>query len=118
MAYAWEEDTSCQYLEVNEVIESTEYWNWTPSQKIDVTKWYLVFSPAQVTEHRKLGLEDQDVLQETKERFVKLKEKYPEVFSLNNQDIVRKNLVTMHVDTVDSPPICQKLYTLPLRHYS
>ena len=27
-------------------------------------------------------------------------------------------LVTMHVDTGDSPPICQKPYTLPLKHYS
>ena len=24
----------------------------------------------------------------------------------------------MHVDTGDNPPICQKLYTLPLKHYS
>ena len=24
----------------------------------------------------------------------------------------------MHVDTSDNPPICQKLYTLPLKHYS
>ena len=24
----------------------------------------------------------------------------------------------MHVDTGDSPPICQKPYTLPLKHYS
>ena len=33
MAYAWEEDKTCEYLEVNEVIESTEYRNWTPRQK-------------------------------------------------------------------------------------
>ena len=26
VAYGWEEDKSCEYLEVNEVIESTEYW--------------------------------------------------------------------------------------------
>ena len=50
--------------------------------------------------------------------FEKLKEDYPEVFSLNNQDIGHTQLVTMHVDTGDSPPICQKPYTLPLKHYS
>ena len=33
-------------------------------------------------------------------------------------DIGRTQLVTMHVDTGDSPPICQKPYTLPLKHYS
>ena len=30
MAYAQEEDKSCEYLKVNEVIESTEFRNWTP----------------------------------------------------------------------------------------
>ena len=56
--------------------------------------------------------------EETKLEFEKLKADYPEVFSLNNQDIGCTQLVTMHVDTGDSPPICQKPYTLPLKHYS
>ena len=64
-----------------------------------------------------MELRDQDVPKETKQEFEKLKD-YPEVFSLNNQDIGRTQLVTMHVDTGDSPPICQKPYTLPLKHYS
>ena len=51
-------------------------------------------------------------------RFDRLKwQKYPEVFSLNSQDIGHTTLVTMHVDTGDNPPICQKPYTLPLKHY-
>ena len=29
VAYAWEEDKTCKYVEVNEVIESTEFRNWT-----------------------------------------------------------------------------------------
>ena len=58
------------------------------------------------------------MLEETKREFDKLKKDYPEVFSLNNQDIGHTQLVTMHVDTGDSPPICQKPYTLPLKHYS
>ena len=53
--------------------------------------------------------------EETKREFKKLKADYPEVFSLNNQDIGCTQLVTMHVDTGDSPPICQKPYTLPLK---
>ena len=47
-----------------------------------------------------------------------MKVKYPEVFSLNNEDIGHTQLVTMDIDTGDSPPVCQKLYTLPLKHYS
>ena len=65
-----------------------------------------------------MELRDQDVPKETKQEFKKLKEDYPEVFSLNNQDIGHTQLVTMHVDTGDSPPFCQKPYTLPLKHYS
>ena len=65
-----------------------------------------------------MELRDQDVPKETKQEFEKLKEDFPEVFSLNNQDIGQTQLVTMHVDTGDSPPICQKPYTLPLKHYS
>ena len=37
---------------------------------------------------------------------------------MNSQDIGRTNLVTMHVNTVDSLPICQMPYTLLLKHYS
>ena len=65
-----------------------------------------------------MELRDQDVPEATRQEFEKLKEDYPEVFSLNNQDIGHTQLVTMHVDTGDSPPICQKPYTLPLKHYS
>ena len=63
-----------------------------------------MFSPAQVKEHHCVELKDQEILQETKERFEKLKEKYPKVFPVSSQDIRRTNLVTMHVDTGDNPP--------------
>ena len=39
-----------------------------------------------------MELRDQDVSKETKQEFEKLKEDYPEVFSLNNQDICRTQL--------------------------
>ena len=118
MAYAWEEDKTCEYLEVNEIVESAEFRNWTSTKGKSITESDLVFSPAQVTEHCHVELKDQDISQETKERFKKLKEKYPKVFLVSSQDIGHTNLVTMHVDTGDNPPICQKPYTLPLKHYS
>ena len=52
---------------------------------------------------------------ETKQQFEELK---AEVFSLNNEDIGHIQLVTMDIDTGDSPPVCKKPYTLPLKHYS
>ena len=109
---------TCEYLKVNEVIESTECRHWTPRQRKNIADLDLVFSPAQVTKHHHLELKDHKISQETKDRFVKLNEQYPEVFSLSSQDIGHTNLVTMHVNMADSPPICQKPNTLPLKHYS
>ena len=113
-----EEDKTCKYLEVNEIIELAEFKNWTSTKGKSIIESDLVFSPAQVTEHCHVELKDQDISQETRERFKKLKKNHPKVFSVSSQDIGCTNLVTMHVDTGDNPPICQKPYTLPLKHYS
>ena len=78
----------------------------------------LVYSPAQVTEHRRMELKDQDISEDTKRKFEELKVQFPKVFSLNNEDIGCTQLVTMDIDTGDSPPVCQKPYTLPLKHYN
>ena len=118
VTYAWEEDKTCEYLEVNEIIGSAELKNWTSTKGKSIVESDLVFSPAQVMEHHHVELKDQDISQETRERFKKLKEKYPKVFLVSSQDIGHTNLVTMHVDTGDNPPICQKPYTLTLKHYS
>ena len=119
MAYAREEDKSCDYLEINEIVELADLKKKEFSTKgKSIVESDLVFSPAQVTEHRRVELKDQEITQETRERFEKLKGKYPKVFSMNSEDIGRTNLVTMHVDTGDNPPICQNPYTLPLKHYS
>ena len=42
-----------------------------------------------------------------------LKAKYPEVFSLNNEDTGHTQLVTMDIDTGDSPPVCQNHIHFP-----
>ena len=58
-----------------------------------------------------MELRDQDVPEAMRQEFEKLKEDFPEVFSLNNQDIGHTQLVTMHVDTGDSPPyLSETLY--------
>ena len=118
VAYIHEEDVSCEYLEVNEIVESTQGINWQPPHNRKIVKSDLVYSPAQVTEHHRVELKDHNASAETKQQLEELKAKYPEVFSLNNEDIVCTQLITMDIDTGDSPPVCQKLYTLPLKHYS
>ena len=65
-----------------------------------------------------MELKDHNASAETKQCFEELKAKFPEVFSLNNEDTRHTQLVTMDIDTGDSPPVCQKPYTLPLKHYS
>ena len=108
----------CEYLEVNEVVESTQGINWQPPHNCKIINSDLVYSPAQITEHCRVELKDHDASEETRQQFKELKAKYPKVFLLNNEDIGHTQLVTMDIDTGDSPPVCQKPYTLPLKHYS
>ena len=103
IAYIHEEDISCEYLEANEIVES----------KCKIVKSDLVYSPAQITEHWKVELKDHNASKETRQQFEELKAKYPEVFSINNEDIGHTQLVTMDIDMDDSQPVCQKPYTLP-----
>ena len=118
VAYIKGEDAGCKYLEVNEIIKDIWGINWQPPHAHKMVTSDLVYSPAQVTEHRCVELKDQNISEGTRRKFEELKEQYPKVFSLNNEDIGCTQLVTMDVDTGDSPPICQKLYTLPLKHYN
>ena len=67
-----EESFECNYIEVCESIETTECRNWMPKQKIVNSD--LAYSPAQVTEHQRVELREQDVPKETKQEFKKLKE--------------------------------------------
>ena len=106
-------------MEINGITKTDRSTIRQPLQKDrSIVESDLVFSPAQVTEHHHVELKDQEISQETRERFEELKGKYPTVFSTSSQEIGCTNLVTMHVDTGDNPPICQTPYTLPLKHYS
>ena len=69
-------------------------------------------------EHHRVELKDHEASEETRQHFEELKAKYPDVFSLNNEDIGHTQFVTMDIDTGDTPPVCQKPHTLPLKHYS
>ena len=52
IAYIKGEDASCEYLEVNEIIEDVRGINWQPPHTHRMVTSDLVYSPAQVTEHR------------------------------------------------------------------
>ena len=114
VAYIKGEDAGCEYLEVNEIIKDVWCINWKPPHEHKMVTSDLVYSPAQVTEHRCMELKDQNISEETKRKFEELKEKYPKVFSLNNEDIGHTQLVTMDIDMGDSPPVLSKtIYLTP-----
>ena len=64
-----------------------------------------------------MQLEDADIKESTKENFELLCEQQHEAFSKNNKDIGCTQLIEMEIDTGDSLPVAQSLYTLPLKHY-
>ena len=108
IAYIKGEDSSCEYLEVNEIIEDVRGINWQPPCTRKMVTSDLVYSPAQVTEHRHVELKDHDISEDTRRKFEELKVQFPKVVLLNNEDIGHTQLVTMDIDTGDSLPICQK----------
>ena len=84
IAYMKGEDANCKYLEVNEIIEDVQGINWQPPHTHKRVTSDLVYSPAQVTEHRCVELKDQDISEDTRRKFEELKVQFPKVFSLIN----------------------------------
>ena len=76
----------------------------------------FITSPADVAGPRKANLQDCKVTEEETKAFKELREKYSDVFSENSGDIGRTSLIKMDIDTGDIPPVCQRPYTLPLKH--
>ena len=76
----------------------------------------FITSPADVARPRKADLQDIEVTEEETEAFNKLCDKYADVFSDNSGDIGRTPLIKMDIDTGENPPVCQRPYTLPLKH--
>ena len=87
VAFAREEDKTCNYLEINEIVKLSNTKKDISTKGKCITESDLVFSPAQITEHRCVELKDQEIFEETNQRFEKLKGKYPKDFSVNNEDI-------------------------------
>ena len=89
-----------QWCELSEVVDSD-----------------FLISPGDIYPNRKVELEDADIKDATRVSFEALCEQQHEVFSKNNKDIGRIQLIEMEIDTGDSLPVAQSPYTLPLKHY-
>ena len=68
----------------------------------------FITSPADVDTHRKVKLQDAEVLDHYKKEFEELCEKYKDIFSKDSSDIGKTPLITMEIETGDSPPVCQR----------
>ena len=65
-----------------------------------------------------MQLQDAEVAEECREKFrlLSLCKEFEGVFSKDSTDIGRTPLITMDIDTGDSPTVCRKPYNLPLKH--
>ena len=76
----------------------------------------FITSPAEVNTHRRVNLQDAKVSAKYREQFKQLCKEFEDIFSKDSTDIGKTSLITMDIDTGDSPPVCQKPYNLPLKH--
>ena len=93
-------ETNDQWENIQEIVESD-----------------FLTSPADIYPNRRVELEDVEICEKTRESFAQLCDEYDDNFSKNNQDIGKTTLIEMEIDTGDSLPVAQSLYTLPLKHY-
>ena len=66
--------------------------------------------------HRKVNLQDAQVSAKYREQFRQLCKEFEDIFSKDSTDIGKTSLITMDIDTGNSPPVCQKPFNLPLKH--
>ena len=85
------------------------------NESIPLEKKFIT-SPAEINTHRKVQLQDAEVTEENREKFRLLREEFEDIFSKDSTDIGKTPLITMDIDTGDSPPVCQRPYNLPLKH--
>ena len=97
------------------MLQSEGMQNEKPHCDISSEKKFIT-SPADIDTHRKVKLQDAEVLDKYKIDFEKLCEEYDDILSKDSSDIGKTPLITMEIETGDSPPVCQRPYNLPLKH--
>ena len=105
-------------IEINEIVkedwQKEEEIKGEENEAISLEKKFIT-SPAEVNTHSIMQLQDAEVAKKYKEQFKQLCKEFEDVFSKDSTDIGKTPLITMDIDTGDSPPICQKPYNLPLK---
>ena len=102
-------------IEMNEIVKDQEETEGEENKAIPLEKKFIT-SPAEVNTHRKMQLQNAEVAKKYKEQFKQLCKEFKDIFSKDSTDIGKIPLITMDIDTGDSPPVCQKPYNLLLKH--
>ena len=98
-------------IEENKIFEQCDMFD----DKTEVDKKFIT-SPAQIESQRKVKLQNAPITDEDRSNFKELCNKYTDIFSRSSEDIGHTPLLKMDIDTGDSPPVCQRPYSLPLKH--
>ena len=98
-----------------EIMFQSENMELTKSTYKVLTEKRFITSPADVDTHRKVKLQDAEVLDKYKKEFEELCEEYNDIFSKDPSDIGKTPLITMEIETGDSPQNV-KGHNLPLKH--
>ena len=109
------EDITVEEITTETMFQSENVELTKPNCKILSEKTFIT-SPADVDTHRKVKLQDAEVPDKYKKEFEELCEEYNDIFSKDSSDIGKTPLITMEIETGDSPPVCQRPYNLPLKH--
>ena len=102
--------------EINFIDEEKVFEQYNLNDEKDEVEKKFITSPAQVESQRRVKLQDAYVSEEDKNNFRNLCKEYADIFSKSSEDIGHTSLVTMDIDTGDSPPVCQRPYSLLLKH--
>ena len=109
------EDITIEEITTETMFQSENMELTKPNCKVLSEKMFIT-SPVDVDTHRKVKLQDAEVLDKYKKEFEELCEEYNDIFSRDSSDIGKTPLITMEIETGDSPPVCQRPYNLPLKH--
>ena len=114
LRYLEKEDITVEEITTETMFQSENMELTKPNYEVLSEKTFIT-SPADVDTHRKVKLQDAEVLDKCKEEFEKLCEEYNDIFSKDSSDIGKTPLITMEIKTGDNPLVCQR-HNLPLKH--
>ena len=80
------------------------------------TEKKFITSQADIEVHRKVELQDADIIEAQPNAFKDLCIEFDDIFSTDSSGIGKTPLLEVEIDTGDNLPITQKPYTLPLKH--